>query len=257
MGNRGKWRQIVNAIPRQWKNLIQSDDTNLNLSENAPPQQHLLQLTRILPIEKLTAKLIYLIKILQVKEKPTSQSTILTKIGENENDIEWKKAYTNARKSTIDSYCRVFHYKCALNILSLNDSLSKIKKKDEPSQMIAENSKCSYCKIEKETIIHLFAKCPIIKNIWISLNQKISIDLPSLTPKSAFFGFYENDCMITNHIHTIFKIAVYNNRDKGDCNSTYIINKILQIQKIEENIVYLNENARKKNEKKWANFKVL
>ena len=111
--------------------------------------------------------------------------------------------------------------------------------------------------MEKETIIHLFAECPIIKNIWISLNQKISIDLPSLTPKSAFFGFYENDCMITNHIHTIFKIAVYNNRDKGDCNSTYIINKILQIQKTEENIVYLNENARKKNEKKWADFKVL
>ena len=35
-------------------------------------------------------------------------------------------------------------------------SLSKIKKKDEPSQMIAENSKCSYCKIEKETIYIFF-----------------------------------------------------------------------------------------------------
>ena len=63
--------------------------------------------------------------------------------------------------------------------------------------------------------------------------------------------------MLTNHIHIIFKISVYNNRDKGFCNIAYIINKILQIKKTEENIVYLNENARKKNEKKWANFNVL
>ena len=237
----------------QWKDLIKSDELNLN----PPKNQHLLHLTRPLPLEKLTAKLIYLIKILQVKEKPTSQRTILSKIGENENDIDWKKAYTNARSSTIDSYSRVFHYKCALNILSLNDSLSKIKKKDDHTQMIAENEKCSYCKIEKETIIHLFAECPIINQIWMSLNQKISSDLPSLTPKSAFFGFYENDCMLINHIHIIFKISVYNNRDKGDCNFAYIINKILQIKKTEKNIVYLNENGRKKNEKKWADFKVL
>ena len=223
-------------------------------SNDFPKNQYLLHLTRILPMEKLTAKQIYIIKILQIKERPTSQRTILTKIRENENDIDWKKAYTNARKSTID---RVFHYKCAQNILSLNDSLSKIKKKDDQTQMIAENSKCSYCKNEKETIIHLFAECPITKQIWIGLNQKISTDLPGLTPKSAFFGFYENDCMLTNHIHIIFKIAVYNNRDKGFCNVAYIINKILQIKKTEENIVYLNENARKKNEKKWANFNVL
>ena len=79
-----------------------------------------------------------------IKYKLVTTRTILTKIRENENDIDWKKAYTNARKSTIDSSSRVFHYKCAQNILSLNDSLSQIKKKDDQTQMIAENSKCSY-----------------------------------------------------------------------------------------------------------------
>ena len=81
--------------------------------------------------------------------------------------------------------------------------------------MIAENSKCSYCKNEKETIIHLFAECPITKQIWIGLNQKISTDLPGLTPKSAFFGFYENDCMLTNHIHIIFKNRFITIETKG------------------------------------------
>ena len=75
---------------------------------------------------KANCKICYILKILQIKEKPTSQQTILTEIGEDE--IDWKKAYTNARKCTIDSYCRNFHFRCALNILSPNDSLSRIKR---------------------------------------------------------------------------------------------------------------------------------
>ena len=118
--------------------------------------------------------------------------------------------------------------------------------------MIAESSKCSYCKTEKET-----KDCPKVMKVWTDLKQKISIDLPDLTPKSAFFGFYENDSMIVNHIHIIFRLAIYNNRDKGSCNVNYVINKILQIKKTEKSLVYLNENARKKNEKKWADFSVL
>ena len=63
--------------------------------------------------------------------------------------------------------------------------------------------------------------------------------------------------MIVNHIHLIFRIAIFNNREKGNCNVNYVINKITQIKKTEKNIVYINENARKKNEKKWADYKVL
>ena len=123
--------------------------------------------------------------------------------------------------------------------------------------MIAESSKCSYCKTEKETLIQLFKDCPKVMKVWSDLKQKISIDLPDLTPKSAFFGFYENDSMIVNHIHIIFRLAIYNNRDKGSCNVNYVINKILQIKKTEKSLVYLNENARKNNENKWAVFSVL
>ena len=64
--------------------------------------------------------------------------------------------------------------------------------------------------------------------------------------------FFENDSMIVNHIHLIFRIAIFNNRDKGNCNVNYVINKISQIKKTEKNIVYVNEKARKKNEKKMG-----
>ena len=99
--------------------------------------------------------------------------------------------------------------------------------------MIAENSKCSYCKNAKETIIHLFNDCPHLKEVWNALKKKISIDLPNLTPKSAFFVFFwKLQSLIT-----------------GNCNANYVINKIAQIKKTEKNIVYINEKARKKNEK--------
>ena len=74
------------------KNLIETD----NATVDPPKCQHLLHSTRAIPLDKLTAKFCYIFKILQTKEKPTSQRTILTKIGEHK--IDWKKAYTNARK---------------------------------------------------------------------------------------------------------------------------------------------------------------
>ena len=97
--------------------------------------------------------------------------------------------------------------------------------------MIAESSKCSYCKMAKETIIHIFKDCPHVKKVWSALKQKISIDLPDLTSKSAFFGFYENDNKIVNHIHIIFKLAIFNNRDKGSCNVNYVLKRFQKLKK--------------------------
>ena len=44
-------------------------------------------------------------------------------------------------------------------------------------------------------------------------------------------GFHEVDDKLINHIHLIFKIAIYKNRNKNICSATYVINKIIQIKK--------------------------
>ena len=184
------------------------------------------------------------------KETPTSQVTILNKL--NETDLNWRDIYLNARKCTVDNYGRTFHFKITHNFLYLNEALSKI----ENHEAFISNPICSYCKERNETIIHLFAECKITKALWNSLNRKISFDLPALTPKSAYCGFFENRSMIINHILLIFKIALYKNRDLGTCSLTYITNKILQIKETEENIVYLNQNAKRKNNEKWAELEI-
>ena len=241
-----KWRQIIDAIPKKWKKLIRTD----NIVENFEKKQHLLHLTRPIPIEKLTSKYFYILKLLMKKELPTSQANILSKL--NETELNWRDIYLNARKCTVDNYGRAFHFKTVHNFLYLNETLSKM----ENHEAFKSSPLCSYCKERNETIIHLFAECKITKVLWNRLNQKISIDLPALTPKSAYCGFFENRSMIINHILLIFKIALFKNRDSGACSLTYITNKILQIKETEENIVYINPNAKSKNNEKWAGLEI-
>ena len=111
--------------------------------------QHLLTLTREIPLEKLTSKYIYTMKIMKIKDTPTSQVNIETQI--QENNLSWETLYTFGRTCTIDSYTRSFDFKCTHNILFLNKMLFKWKKVASPL--------CSFCKQEDENILHLFSKC--------------------------------------------------------------------------------------------------
>ena len=86
---------------------------------------------------------------------------------------------------------------------------------------------------------------------------RYSPQLPPLTPKSAFFGYPENNSKLINHIHLIFRIAVYNSRSESTCNVQYILNKINNTKKIEENLSFSNQNSRDKYNEKWSNYKIL
>ena len=67
------------------------------------------------------------------------------------------------------------------------------------------------------------------------------------------FGFDKS----INHIHLIFRIAVYNSRSVSAFNVQYILNKINNTKKIEENLSFSNQNSRDKYNEKWSNYKVL
>ena len=234
-----KWMQLINAIPHSWKQKLLENNTTPS-SYNIEHRQHTTQLTRLIPIEKLTAKQCYLLLSHNIKEKPTAQVKILEIL--NLQEIDWYKIYTLARKSTLDSYARMFHFKCVNNILYLNKSLARMG--------LCENSICSYCNHDDETIVHLFYDCTVTTEIWNQLKQKF-IQLPDLTPQSAYFGLYEQNAMI-NHIHLIFRIEIYRLRSTKQCNFNNIINKIRLIKSIEESITKYNDRAKEINTAKWA-----
>ncbi len=145
-----KWRQLISAIPTQWKQII----ANSGISAQTP-KIHMLYLTRMIPIEEVTSKMAYGMLIHKIKERSTSEMTIQNKL--NDNSIDWPFFYHLAWNTTIDSYSRAFQFKSLHNILFLNERLYKLK--------YAESPMCSFCKINSETIAHLFSECQYTKQL--------------------------------------------------------------------------------------------
>ena len=190
---------MVSAIPVQWKNLVKNSE---NISD---PCYHLNYLTRRIPIENLTSKLIYGMLIHKIKEKSSSELTIQNKI--NDQNINWPYIYNFAWQTSIDSYSRTFQFKCMHNILFLNERLFKLNHSDTPL--------CSYCNTSPENMIHLFSECHLTKELWRQVRTSLpDVQLTELTPGSAYLGLNPLDDILANHIHLIFKIAIYNSRKK-------------------------------------------
>ena len=57
-----RWRQIVAAIPKSWKKMITGNNTFSEISKI----QHTIQITRAIPLEKLTSKYLYMLKIYRI-----------------------------------------------------------------------------------------------------------------------------------------------------------------------------------------------
>ena len=121
----------------------------------------------------------------------------------------WKDVYILPRIVTINTRLRVFQYKVLNNALYLNKHLYIFK--------LSDTKLCSFCNQEDETVIHLFANCSKSKTLWNSLKEffKDTINLPSLTPQSAIFGFLQTDqelFLILNYLLLLFKYYLYVSR---------------------------------------------
>ena len=89
----------------------------------------------------------------------TAQSTLET--SQNLCDPDWEKIYMLPWLTTIESSSRSFQYKILNNILYLNDRLYKFKAVTSPL--------CSLCKVENESLIHLFCQCIETRKLWHQL----------------------------------------------------------------------------------------
>ena len=205
-----QWAQLIQAIPQIWKNKIKQ---NLTKNESNPPvlNHHLIKSGRILTLDRLTIKEIYLVLISSFKNKPTSQSYFGNSFPNY--TFDWKQIYLLPRIITINSYQRNFQYKILHNILYLNKKRHIFEKIDSPL--------CSICHSNDEIITYLFCECVRPSQLWSQLRIFFSTDLnlPLLTPQTAIFGFLvETDkCIfkITNHLLLIFKMYIYKSREKG------------------------------------------
>ena len=225
-----QWMQLIQVIPLIWKQKINDSEKNVEKSYVAQ-DHHLIKNTRIVVLDKLTAREIYSMLLLSSGNTPTSQKYI-GKVFPNEN-FDSKKIYILPRVVTINSFQRNFQYKILHNMLHINKMLFTFGKTKTPL--------CSFCHSYDETIKHIFLECIYVKQLWNHLRLFLTneIYLSILTPQTAIFGFINgienNVYKIKNHILLIFKLHVYKSRERGNLELSSLINEIKKVKLLEKN----------------------
>ena len=237
------WIKMVDVLPRQWKQCVNDDKGKSRMFCEFVP--HLIVNAKVFPMVKLTSKELYNIFLKTKVKPPTSQRTLLSLF--NVDSLPWKKIYSLPNLISIDSYSRMFQYKCLNNILYLNNTLHHFGFSDSPL--------CSYCEQENETIQHLFLECIVSKSLWneITLFFNNKLDIPNLDLQSAILGFFDSrkDSLALNNILLIFKLCLYQFRDKKAPTFVIFLKNLREREYLERKIVFLNHNKLNFHNKKW------
>ena len=115
---------------------------------------------------------------------------------------------------------------------------------------------CSFCKLQDETINHLFVECNYSKNLWCDLKTycQPSFSLLLLYPQSATFGFFNIDphaSLLLNHIILLYKYYIYYSRDSAKLSLAALKRFIKNVYVMEKRLSFGNEKKSKAFNKKW------
>ena len=181
-----------------------------------------------------------------VNHQPTSQKYFDNLFSNVE--LPWEEIYLNARKVTANSHLHSFNYKIINNVLYMNEKLFQFGKTQSPL--------CSFYHSEAETALHVFHKCSVTKTLWnqLSLFFETDLDFPDLTPQAAFFGFInelDNSLnILQNHI-LIFKLYIYQSRERGVLNLNGLIKNVTKVKKLERKIASVCKKKTIQFNNKW------
>ena len=188
---------VLNMIPKHWKNLIRQTRklervTNYNfdfIKQNKKSSQHF-----------------YKELISDIGECPLKQQTKWCEQLDTEVD-NWEEIYLSLHQCTKNTKLITFQYKILNRILSTNSLLMKCKLK--------ETDLCSFCNETKESILHLFWDCMVVKNLWLEIDSFIqntcNIYLP-LSAKSIILGVDPSGTHLTSLLIVIVKYYIYSCR---------------------------------------------
>ena len=191
---------------------------------------HLIKNSQILAIEKLIPKKLYSLSIILKNELTTFQKYFC--ITFSNLQVEWKEICLLLRNVSIDTNLSMFQYKILNNILSLNEQLVIFHKKD--------SKLCSYCRLQDETINHIFVECKFAIKLWSDLRHcQCSFGIPILNPQTATFRFFEIDpdlVILLNHILLLNIYYIYLSRDSSKFSFAALLKTIKKVFVLEKKI---------------------
>ena len=191
---------------------------------------HLIKISQILLTEKLISKELYSLSIVLKNEFPRSQKYFCNNFPNLQ--VEWKEIHLSPCKVSMDTNLRMFQYKILNNILYLNKQLFIFNKKD--------TKLCSYCKLQDETINHIFVECKFAIKLWSDLRHcQCSFGIPILNPQTATFRFFEIDpdlVILLNHILLLNIYYIYLSRDSSKFSFAALLKTIKKVFVLEKKI---------------------
>ena len=173
------WLQIIDALLKSWKDVILKGKGNAE--KLIIFGHHIVRKSPICSLNKLTSKELYLILSTQILLYRQPQDYFENLFESSE--FNWRKIYFLICDTTLDTKALMFQYKVLHNILYPNKMLFEFGK--------VISSRCSFCKLHNETIMHLFYDCLIVERIWYQLKSILlnNLNFPISMPQSAIFGF--------------------------------------------------------------------
>ena len=232
-----QYYSIIHAIPTEWKrilkniNVITEKDTCFNVSK--------------LNLSKMSCKMIYFQLVKKIAFLPQNAF----KKWSNELDtkaIESEKIFSLLYKCSIEERLRNFQFKLLHRILPTNIFLTRVSKSETPF--------CYFCQGYKETFIHLFCECAVIKAFWEELAQWLLSKniILSLQPKCIILGQNLERIDVTlEFVNLTAKYYIYCCKMKETKPTLQNFkHKLLYIEKIEK-YISLNRGTLDKHIAKW------
>ena len=215
--------RLQKAIPKEWMLVIKHGiEIKLHKTGN-----------EIVKGVSKCSKLVYAELMSRRKDEVKSKYVWENKLGLEISDNKWKDLYKQIIKLTNSTKLRFFQYRIINNYLITNKRLCQWK--------IIASDKCTFCKEETETVMHLLVGCKYVQALWSTLKRWLNyfcyIEL-EIKEEIIILNIYKGPFAdMVNMIILVVKYYVYVQRCYGkQVQFCDVIGEITKYKKIEENI---------------------
>ena len=237
---------IIAVVPNRWKHEIK----NYQFC-NEIDRETKLNVLKQIKLEKSVSKYIYW-QLLQKKNPKSGANRLIWQNDLNKTITErrWNDLYSNFRRIVKSTKLQFFQYRILSKTLTTNIHRFRWKK--------VTNNKCTFCKNEAETVIHMLWECEYVQKLWCNLRKKcnyfLGVDV-NFTAEIIILNDYEgkNKDMI-NQLIVMLKHHVYAQKcfDSIPTFPDFML-KLSHWYSVEKHFAYECNNT-KKFYKKWKNF---
>ena len=165
------------------------------------------------------------------------------------DDITVSKVFLNLLSVSSETFIRSFQLKLLDDIVFTNKRLAKIG--------YVLHDTCTFCKVETETIYHLFYECPFtllfwenFENFWFVLSGKRE----KFTLQDVYIGKLEK-CELLNYLITLAKLHIWQSRKQDKIPECEVFLKQVDVKYRTEKYIAVKNNTQKQFQAKWLLYR--